>query len=51
MPSFPLNILLSLPEYISNYIGKITTGDEVSAHEVSDSLSTKNMEYCNIARM
>ena len=33
--SFPPNILLSLPEYISNYIGKVSRRDEVSAHEVS----------------
>ena len=33
--SFPPNILLSLPEYISNYIGKISRSDEVIAHEVS----------------
>ena len=35
IPSFPPNILLSLPEYISNSIGKISRHDEVSAHEVS----------------
>ena len=33
--SFPPNMLLSLPEYISNYIGKVSRRDEVSAHEVS----------------
>ena len=35
IPSFPPNILLSLPEYISNYIGKVSRRDEVSAHAVS----------------
>ena len=35
IPSFPPNTLLSLPEYISNYIGKVSRRDEVSAHEVS----------------